>query len=319
MTSAPPGDGPFQRELTLEASAPASAAVVKALASKPRLRILDLLSDRILNVSEIAEALDSPLSTVTSHVGVLEEAGLLRAEMKPGERGLQKVCQRVYDRVVLTLPGSAPRPDEPVVQLTMPVGAYVDADVAPTCGLASAEGLIGLVDDPASFFEPGHADASLVWFRQGFLTYRFPNRLPPRTVPESLRFRAEICSEAPMHHEDWPSDVTVYVAGVRLGSWTSPADFGGRRGLLTPAWWDERNSQFGLLKEWRVTSGGTWVDGVRVSDVTLNDLDLVGRSTIDVRIGIEADATHVGGLNLFGRAFGNYPEDLTLSIAYRPA
>jgi predicted transcriptional regulator len=319
MPSAPPGDGPFQRELTVEASAPASTVVMKALASKPRLRILDLLSDRILNVSEIAEALGSPLSTVTSHVGVLEEAGLLRAEMKPGERGLQKVCQRVYDRVVLTLPGSAPRADEPVLHLTMPVGAYVDADVVPTCGLASAEGLIGLVDDPASFFEPGHADASLVWFRQGFLTYRFPNRLPPRTVPESLRFRAEICSEAPMHHEDWPSDVTVHVAGVRLGAWTSPADFGGRRGLLTPSWWDDRNSQFGLLKEWRVTGDGTWVDGVRVSDVTLSDLDLVGRSTIDVRIGVEADATHVGGLNLFGRSFGNYPEDLTLSIAYRPA
>ena len=182
----------------------------------------------------------------------------------------------------------------------MPVGAYVDADVVPTCGLASAERLIGLVDDPASFFEPGHAEASLVWFRQGFLTYRFPNRLPPRTVPESLRFRAELCSEAPMHHEDWPSDVTVYVAGVRLGTWTSPADFGGRRGLLTPTWWDDRNSQFGLLKEWRVTADGTWVDGVRVSDVTLADLEVVGRPTIDVRIGVEADATHVGGLNLFG-------------------
>jgi predicted transcriptional regulator len=239
--------------------------------------------------------------------------------MKPGERGLQKICTRVYDRVTLTLPGTAPTPAEPVVHLSMPVGAYVDADVVPTCGLAGPEGLIGLVDDPASFFEPGHAEASLVWFRQGFLTYRFPNRLPPRTEPASLRFRAELCSEAPMHHEDWPSDVTVRVAGVRLGSWTSPADFGGRRGVLTPAWWDDRNSQFGLLKEWRVTADGTWVDGVRVSDVTLADLALAGRPTIDVQIGVEADATHVGGLNLFGRAFGNYPEDLTLSITYRPA
>lgn len=319
MPSPLPGDAPFQRELTLDAQAPASAAVLKALASTPRLRILELLSDRILNVSEIAEALASPVSTVTSHIGVLEEAGLLRAEMKPGERGLQKVCQRVYDRVVLRLPSTQARPDEPVVHQAMPVGAYVDADVVPTCGLAGPEALIGLVDDPASFFEPGHADAALVWFRQGFLTYRFPNRLPPRSVPTSLRFRAELCSEAPMHHEDWPSDVTVIVAGVRIGNWTSPADFGGRRGLLTPSWWDERNSQFGLLKEWRVTDDGTWVDGMRVSDVTLSDLRLVGRPTIDVRIGVAPDARHVGGLNLFGRTFGNYPEDLTLSIGYRPA
>lgn len=318
MTHAPVAERPFQRELALAANATASAAVLKALASQPRLRILELLSDRVLNVSEISEALSSPLSTVTSHVSVLEEAGLLRAEMKPGERGLQKVCTRVYDRVVLTMPGSAPAPEEPIVHLSMPVGGYVDADVQPTCGLAGPTALIGMVDDPASFFEPGHSDASLVWFRQGHLTYRFPNRLPPRTSPTLLRFRAELCSEAPMHHEDWPSDVTVAINGVRIGTWTSPADFGGRRGVLTPAWWDDRNSQFGLLKEWRVTPDGTWIDGVRVSDVTLTDLDLTGRPTVDVRIGVDAEARHVGGLNLFGKAFGNYPEDLTLSIGYRP-
>lgn len=318
MTPRSPDDAHGRRELELEAAAPASAAVLKALASKPRLRILELLSDRILNVSEIAEALGSPVSTVTSHVAVLEEAGLLRAEMKPGERGLQKVCQRVYDVVRLQLPGAAPRDEPKVLQVSMPVGAYTDADVVPTCGLAGSDALIGMVDDPASFFEPGHAEASLVWFRQGLLTYRFPNRLPPRTVPEVLRFRAELCSEAPMHHDDWPSDITVWINDARLGTWTSPADFGGRRGLLTPGWWDERNSQYGLLKEWRVTDEGAWVDGVRVSDVTLEQLAIVGRRTIDVRIGVEEGATHVGGLNLFGRRFGNYPEDLTLSIAYRP-
>lgn len=317
MPAPPDPDEPFRRELALEARAPASAAVLKALASEPRMRILELLADQILNVSEIAEALASPVSTVTSHIAVLEEAGLLRAEMKPGERGLQKVCQRVYDRVRLELPGAAVRPEEPVMHLSMPVGAYVDADVAPTCGLAGPDALIGLVDDPASFFEPGHAEASLVWFRHGFLSYRFPNRLPPRTVPDYLRFRAEICSEAPMHHDDWPSDITVFVNDVRIGTWTSPADFGGQRGMLTPAWWDERNSQFGLLKEWRVTAQGTWIDGVRVSDVTLADLRVHGRRTIDVRIGVDPEAIHVGGLNLFGRRFGNYPEDVTLSVGYR--
>lgn len=314
-----PEDAHLRRELRLDAGDAAAGPVLKALASKPRMRILELLADRILNVSEIAEALGSPVSTVTSHVAALEDAGLLRAEMKPGERGLQKVCQRVYDLVRLELPGALPRIEPRVLTVSMPVGAYADADVAPTCGLAGPDALIGLVDDPASFFEPGHAEASLVWFRQGWLRYRFPNRLPPRTEPDTLRFRAELCSEAPMHHDDWPSDVTVWVNDVRLGTWTSPADFGGRRGLLTPSWWDERNSQFGLLKEWRVTDAGTWVDGVRVSDVTLADLALVGRRTIDVRIGVEPDATHVGGLNLFGRRFGNYPEDLTLSIAYREA
>ena len=306
-------------ELTLDADQEGSAAVFKALASEPRLRILELLSDRLLNVSEIADALGSPISSVTSHVNLLEEAGLLRTEMKPGQRGLQKVCQRVYDRVAIDLPGTAERPDVPVVQVSMPVGGYADADVVPTCGLAGPDALIGMVDDPASFFEPGHADAALVWFRHGSLTYRFPNRLPPRTVADTVRFRAELCSEAPMHHDDWPSDVTLWINGVRLGTWTSPADFGGQRGLLTPTWWDARNTQFGLLKEWRVTHDGTWIDGVRVSDVRIDDLAMETGRTVDVRIGVEPDAVNVGGVNLFGATFGNYPEDLTLSIEYRAA
>jgi Predicted transcriptional regulator len=122
-----------------------------------------------------------------------------------------------------------------------------------------------------------------------------------------------------MHHDDWPSDVTVTINGVDLGIWTSPADFGGQRGLLTPSWWDTRNSQFGLLKEWRVTDQGTWIDGVQISGVTLDDLALAERRTIDVRIGVDPNARHVGGVNLFGSRFGNYPEDLTLTIAYREA
>lgn len=304
-------------DLHVGASDGDAAIVLKALASTPRMRILELLADRILNVTEIAEALGSPLSTVTSHVHLLERAGLVRAEMKPGERGLQKVCQRVYDRVRIDLPGRpAERAEPQVATVSMPIGAYGDAQVEPTCGLAGPTALIGMVDDPASFFEPEHAQASLIWFRRGYLDYRFPNRLPPRAVAEVLRFRAELCSEAPMHHDDWPSDVTVWINGVAVGTWTSPADFGGRRGVLTPDWWDDRNSQFGLLKEWRVTDEATFVDGVRVSDVTLADLAIEGRRTIDVRIGVADDARYVGGINLFGRQFGNYPEDLTLSIGY---
>ena len=36
-----------------------------------------------------------------------------------------------------------------------------------------------------------------------------------------------------------------------------------------------------------------------------------------MRIGVRADAENVGGLNLFGRGFGNYPQDLGLRLEYR--
>jgi predicted transcriptional regulator len=59
------------------------------------------------------------------------------------------------------------------------------------------------------------------------------------------------------------------------------------------------------------------VDGLEVSRISLADLDLIGRRSITVRIGVKDDARFVGGLNLFGRAFGNYPQDILLRLRRR--
>lgn len=308
-----------QLQLRLDAMSPTARVALKALASGPRTRILELLADRLLNVSEIAEALDMPLSTATLHVSTLEEAGLLRTEFRPGERGLQKVCQRVYDEVVIALPKVDVEVPRSLVEVSMPVGAYVNAEVAPTCGLASATGVIGYTDDPTSFYEPDHVDAQLLWFKSGFVEYHFPNRLPPQTVPDSLWLSLELGSEAPMHDADWPSDITVSVNGVEVGTYTCPADFGGQRGLLTPDWWDTRNSQYGVLKEWRVSEDGSFIDGVRATATRISDLGLMGSRRIVVRIGVKPDARNVGGINIFGRAFGNYRQDIELRLRYRQA
>jgi predicted transcriptional regulator len=32
---------------------------------------------------------------------------------------------------------------------------------------------------------------------------------------------------------------------------------------------------------------------------------------------VKENARHVGGINIFGRAFGNYPQDILLRIRYR--
>ncbi|HEX2910259.1 MAG TPA: helix-turn-helix domain-containing protein [Chloroflexia bacterium] len=292
--------------------------VLKALDSLNRIRILRFLSDRVASVSEIAASLDIPTSTAALHIETLEEAGLIRSEMAPASRGVQKVCARMYDKVILDLPVvDAPR--EQLVEVTMPIGAFVDCQVSPTCGLLSETGIIGLLDDPASFYEPTRLAAQLLWFQQGYVEYRFPNRIPSNTLPEALRLSMEICSEAPLFNLDWPSDITVWINGVEIGTWTSPADFGGEPGRLTPEWWTSRNTQYGLLKFWHVSEHLSEVDGMQISTVSLADLKLLESPFISVRIGIKPDAEHVGGLNLFGSKFGNYPQDLVLSVAYRPA
>ena len=78
-------------------------SILKSLASSPRLKILKLLSDQVLNVSEIGEALDLPTSTATLHVITLESVGLINTELRPATRGLQKVCARAYDVIVVEL------------------------------------------------------------------------------------------------------------------------------------------------------------------------------------------------------------------------
>jgi predicted transcriptional regulator len=305
------------RNLTIAAGTPQAKKILKALASEPRLRMLELLSDRLYNVSEIAEALELALSTANRDIGILEEAGLLRSELTPATRGLQKMCNRVYDTILIELPSSKKVVGDSTVEVSMPVGAYVDSQITPTCGLASETGIIGLFDDPSSFYEPDRLQAQLIWFHYGYVEYRFPNRLPPKTTPTVLRLSLELCSEAPMHHEDWPSDVTVWINGTEIGGWTSPSDFGGRRGVLTPDWWETRNTQHGLLKVWQVNRLGSFVDGIKISDIRLGSLAITEHQFISVRIGVKSDAQNIGGINIFGSRFGNYPQDIILRLDYQ--
>ena len=292
--------------------------VLKALASEPRLRILRYLGDRVVAVNRIATDLALPPSTAAMHVAELEQAGLITCELRPASRGLRKVCSRTYDEIVLGLPRGE-RHARRTYELSMPVGAYSAIDVQPTCGLAGPTGLIGLMDDPASFYEPDRQAAQLVWFRAGYVEYRFPNRVPPGSVISTLAVSAEVCSEAPLHEPDWPSDISVWINDVHLGAWTCPGDFGGTRGRLTPSWWDDRDSQYGVLQRWRVTDEGATVDGVALSAVSLDALGLRAGETIAVRIGIHPDAANVGGINIFGQGFGNYPQDVDLRIEYEIA
>ena len=292
-------------------------ALLKGLASVPRLDILRYLGSHSCSVHEIAEALDMPTSTAALHINQLEKSGLIKTELQPASRGLKKVCVRAYDQVVICLP-QGERVNDEYIDIAMPIGAYVDADVVPMCGLAGELGIIGHLDEPDTFFDPERVHAQLLWFKQGYIEYRFPNRLPSQSTLHGLQISMEICSEAPLHNDDWPSDVTMWINGIETGTWTSPGDFGGERGVLTPNWWEEWNSQYGLLKVWKIDDEGTYVDGVRVSNVTLANIAVDRERYISVRIGIKEDAVNVGGINIFGRHFGNYPQDIVMRIRFCP-
>lgn len=308
---------PTGKALVVDARSPDASTIgfLKALANETRMAMLEYLGERVVPLTQIAQDLDLPASTAAMHVSILERAGLVHTELQPASRGLQKVLSRTYDELVIELPRGTHHSRERI-EISMPIGAYTRIEVTPTCGLATATGLVGYLDDPNAFYEPERISAQLLWFRSGFVEYVFPDRIPPGVRVTSAQLTAEISSEAPLHDLDWPSDITVAINDVAIGTWTCPADFGGSRGRLTPRWWEDANSQFGVLKRWHVTEQGTVLDGLPLSGTTIADLDLRPRQPVRVRIGVAMDAANVGGLNLFGRRFGHYPQDLVLRLEY---
>ncbi len=303
------------RRRTLKISGPEAFEYLRALASEKRLTILELIGDNILNIQQISDELHVAQPTVSGHVQRLEEAGLIVTNFKPGQRGTQKACSSLYDEIVLVLTPEAEPVREPAVELTMPLGGFTGHEVAPTCGLAHAGSIIGLLDDAEAFRFPERMKAEILWFARGWIEYTFPRSLPPRTHPRRLDLSAEICSEVAGWDNHWASDITLWVNGVEIGTWTSPGDFGGERGRLNPSWWQDRYSQFGLLKNWSIDRRGSYVDGVKLSNVTIEALALE-HGPLRVRLGNKRDARNAGGVTLFGASFGNYEQDLVLRIAY---
>ncbi len=290
--------------------------VMRGLASPVRVRILRHLNRcGGANVNDIAQSLRLPQSTVSSNLAILAEAGLIRTETQKGRKGHQKLCFSAFDEVLVMFRDQSEGDGADTIEVSMPIGLYTRCEVSAPCGLCSTAGIIGLLDVPGTFLNPDRMNAGLMWFTRGFVEYQFPNnaRIVGKRIA-ALEFSLELSSEVPGTSTDWPSDITVTVNGSEIGSWTSPGDYGDERGVYTPDWWKLRGSQYGMLKSWRITPEGSFVDGVRISSLTPGDLDISNHHSIRLRIEVKPDARHPGGLNIFGRGFGNYDQDIVLRL-----
>lgn len=294
----------------------AHIGILEVFSSQTRVAIIELLGTRSMNIGELAAALRLSSAIITRHIRQMETAGLIRCEAQPGIRGTQKICSLAVEVLTLQL-RSQPR-EQNIHVHEIPIGQYSGYQVRPTCGLASPTGLIGMNDDPRYFADPAHVQAGLLWFGSGWVEYRVPNFLLGGQSARSLEISLEVCSEAPVYKEHHPSDIGFRVNGVLLGVWTSPGDFGEKMGLLTPDWW-KGGSQYGILKTIRVDATGSYIDGVQTSDNTIDRLAIQYGQEITFRVEVDEQASHMGGLNLFGRSFGNYAQDIRVTLGYQGA
>jgi predicted transcriptional regulator len=289
--------------------------VSKALSSLDRIKIIKLLYYNSYNIGEIAEQLQIPASTAALHVRILEGAGLIHTENQPGNRGSMKLCSRKNDYINIRLNGLSTGVDQ-IATISMPVGAYTDCRITPTCGLADANGYIGYEDRPADFFLPSRFNAQLLWTAGGYVEYKFPYAIDSSKNLKQLLLTFEVCSEVANYRENWKSDITLWINGQECGTYRSPGDFGARRGRLNPSWWESGVTQYGLLTTFTITDKATFVNNEECGRIGLSSLALKDNSFITVRIGNKEDAEFPGGFNLFGQKFGDYEQDINMSFIY---
>jgi predicted transcriptional regulator len=292
------------------------ATISKALSSETRIEILRQLRYKDLNVNEIAEILDIPASSSAAHVKVLEEAGMIKTTLQPGIRGSMKLCHIILDHIYVEMNTTKNLEQEEEV-IKMPIGSFIDYKIKPTCGIVSNKGPIGSEDEPRCFYLPERVDAQLIWLGDGYIEYRFPtNSLTEKKVLR-IEISMELCSEDHEFNLNYPSDITLWVNQQEAGTWFCPSDFGGRRGNLNPDWWPDKNTQYGMLKTWRITEQGCYLDEEKTSDRSLNEFHLKERDYLSVRIGIKENAEHKGGLNLFGEGFGDFAQNIIMKIVFQ--
>ena len=55
---------------------------------------------------------------------------------------------------------------------------------------------------------------------------------------------------------------------------------------------------------------------MKLSERTINDFNIEDNDFISVKIGIKENAKNIGGISIFGKSFGDYPQDIIMKIEY---
>jgi predicted transcriptional regulator len=76
----------------------------EALASKVRLRILNILASKAKNIKDLATELNLSSAIITMHIKKLENAGLITSERVYKDGAVQKLCTLSMDSLEIDFP-----------------------------------------------------------------------------------------------------------------------------------------------------------------------------------------------------------------------
>lgn len=288
--------------------------IARAISSPNRLDILKALNTKSLTIKQLSELLNQPVSSTSMNVDILEQCGLIRTERQISQFGKIRLCSRACDSISIDLQNDN-SVKENEIKIALPLGSYFDCNVQPDCGIATKTGNLGIDSENKCFFMPERHMAQLIWFSKGYLEYRIAkSAIPPNAKRMEISF--ETCSEAPFYRNDYKSDITLWLNGTEIGTYTSLGDYGDRRGRLNPPWWPDSMTQYGMLVTWRITENGCKLGAEEINGKKFNDFNIFSRDYISIKIGVKKDAKYQGGINLFGKEFGDHAQDILVKFSW---
>ena len=289
--------------------------VFRALDSEIRLKILQLLmNNNRINMNEVAKKLSLSNAAITAHMKLLNEARLVGITSQAGKRGVQKICYLNEDAILIKFIGGPSKQKNYDVDLN--IGFYSDYNIIPTCGLATTEKIIGVPDNPSYFASPERIGADILWFAKGYLEYVVPNYLASEQELQEIQLSFEISSEAPIYCANWPSEIHFSLNAVEVGFWNCPANVGESTSMEKKSIWWPRSNQSGILKVLSVTRTGTFIDGMPLSKVKLNDVFTEGMSEFKFRISSPDSSANAGGITLYGINLGGFNQGIRAKVFY---
>ena len=295
------------------------ATICQALSSPTRLEILRMINKRPYIMSEISSVLNIQPSSAAFHLKMLENAGLINVDYSTKNKGTVKwYSYGIRDVLIRLRPLEGVKDTLTPYTANIPIGSYTDAGFPPIFGMASDLKLITF-NDLKDSFHPERSQAQIIWVRShGYLEYTIANSFTSFAPVNELSFSMELCSEANGYNQDFPSDITFWINGVEVCTWTCPGDFGDKYGAFTPSWWYPESTKYGLLTTITVKTNGVYLNEKLINkNVNINKLNLNRGNKLLFRIGVKEDAEHAGGFNIFGEKFGNFNQSINFSVKYK--
>ena len=286
-----------------------------ALSSSYRLKILKLLTKDSYSIQELAAKLDLAMSTISFHIKILKEAGLIKVLPAPSKKGNEKNISLNVETIFFAV-SSTESLSNRTYFLEIPIGSFSNHHVVSPCAMCSDTEPINPFDDPIVFDSLFKSKCELLSFSKGWLEYSILTHEFKQHKLNSITFSMELCSECPNYNNDWKSDITFWINNIEIATYRSKGDYGGRRGILTPQWWPFGSTQYGMLINLTIDNDGTFINGEKINNISLRDINIAQFDVLKFKIGIKENARYIGGINLFGKKFGDYNQAINFIVDY---